>query len=221
MGTYSNTDYSDWRGNCYWWLRSPGSYAHDATNVMDDGYVRWVGDYVDYGSYAVRPALHLNLSSSNLYSYAGTVCSDGTENVEGGGIPIKPGDDISSSDINASIYTMEEWKQWLDTSGKMINYLSIPENFYHVMYISNNDHSVFGHFEYLFTNFINVGEGWRELLKEDKSEEDAEKILYALLSESEDSIKQLSQANTAKKWCSQISDVFEKYLLSEAYDNIL
>lgn len=216
MGTYSDKS-SAWRGNCDWWLRSPGNYTYNATNVNYYGDVYWFGD-VDLYTFAVRPALHLNLSSSNLYSYAGTVCSDGTENVEGGGIPIKPGDDISSSDINASIYTMEEWKQWLDTSGKMINYLSIPENFYHVMYISNNDHSVFGHFEYLFTNFINVGEGWRELLKEDKSEEDAEKILYALLSESEDSIKQLSQANTAKKWCSQISDVFRKYLLSEAYD---
>lgn len=119
---------------------------------------------------------------------------------------------------SVSIFNNEEWNQWLDTSEKMINYLSKPENFYHVMYISNNDHSVFGHFEYLFTNFINVGEGWRELLKEDKSVEDAEKILYALLSESENDIKQLSQANTAKNWCSQISDVFKKYLLSEAYD---
>ena len=30
----------------------------------------------------IRPALHLNLSSANLYSYAGTVCSDGIINEE-------------------------------------------------------------------------------------------------------------------------------------------
>ena len=35
---------------------------------------------IDYDNYGVRPALHLNLSSSNLFSYAGTVSSDGTEN---------------------------------------------------------------------------------------------------------------------------------------------
>ena len=40
------------------------------------GWVDRSGDSVDYNCDAVRPALHLNLSSSNLYSYAGTVCSD-------------------------------------------------------------------------------------------------------------------------------------------------
>ena len=64
----------------WWWLRSPGSYSLDAAEVNDDG---WVGRYVSrvdssYGG--VRPALHLNLSSSNLFSYAGTVSSDGTKN---------------------------------------------------------------------------------------------------------------------------------------------
>lgn len=219
MGTWSSTSTAYW-GNCWWWLRSPGINTSGAACVGIVGYVFRYGYDVDYYDYAVRPALHLNLSSSNLYSYAGIVCSDGTENEEGGSTPIQPGGG-SSSGQNGSIYNQGEWNQWLDTSGKMMNYLTRPENFYHVMYISNNDHSAFGHFEYLFTNFINIGEGWRELLKEDKSEEDAEKVLYALLSESENDIKQLSQANTAKKWCSQISDVFRKYLLSEAYDQYM
>lgn len=76
MGTYSDTLSDSW-GNCYWWLRSPGCRTTDALRVCASGYVDRLG-YVDYGHYAVRPALHLNLSSSNLCSYAGTVCSDGT-----------------------------------------------------------------------------------------------------------------------------------------------
>ena len=44
------------------------------------GWVSYLGNNVDRSYDGVRPALHLNLSSSNLYSYAGTVCSDGTIN---------------------------------------------------------------------------------------------------------------------------------------------
>ena len=61
----------------YWWLRSPGGSASDASYVYDTGYGYYSLDYVDIASVAVRPALHLNLSSSNLWSYAGTVSSEG------------------------------------------------------------------------------------------------------------------------------------------------
>lgn len=47
-----------------------------ATNVVFD----YFGTEVYHTILAVRPVLHLNLSSSNLYSYVGTVCSDGTSN---------------------------------------------------------------------------------------------------------------------------------------------
>ena len=51
----------------YWWLRSPGGSAYTASSVNYDGYGYYYYGYdVDYGSVAVRPALHLNLSSSNL-----------------------------------------------------------------------------------------------------------------------------------------------------------
>ena len=53
-----------------WWLRSPGFSSSNA--VDDDG---WYSD-VDF-DIAVRPALHLNLSSSTLWSYAGKVTSKG------------------------------------------------------------------------------------------------------------------------------------------------
>ena len=58
----------------YWWLRSPGYNSYYASRVDSDG---WGGYYgrgvVNYGSVGVRPVLHLNLSSSDLWSYGGTV----------------------------------------------------------------------------------------------------------------------------------------------------
>ena len=67
----------------FWWLRSPeesddSSFAAEVNN--NEGQVTWYGIRVYYRNDGVRPALHLNLSSSNLFSYAGTVSSDGTEN---------------------------------------------------------------------------------------------------------------------------------------------
>lgn len=59
-----------------WWLRSPGSSSCDASGVFSDGCVHLYGDNVDHNG-AVRPALHLNLSSDSGWSYAGTVTSDG------------------------------------------------------------------------------------------------------------------------------------------------
>lgn len=59
---------SDW-----WWLRSPGYYGTDASYVNYDGYVNRGGDIVYGSSSAVCPALHLNLSSTNVWSNAGTV----------------------------------------------------------------------------------------------------------------------------------------------------
>ena len=82
MGMWSDTDIA-YAGNGYWWLRSPGEYDDDAVYVYDDGYVERYGDSVHYGSHGVRSALNLNLSSSNLYTYAGTVCSDGTKEETG------------------------------------------------------------------------------------------------------------------------------------------
>ena len=75
-------------GNGRYWLRSPG-YNKDHAAVVD-----WKGDIYFAGNTAesswdhvvVRPALRLDLTS-NLWSYAGTVSSDGTvdEDVSPGG----------------------------------------------------------------------------------------------------------------------------------------
>ena len=68
-------------GNCLWWLRSPGYYNSYAAVVDDVGEV-YNGTKCDVSTAwcAVRPAMYLDLSYSELYSYAGTVCSDGTSN---------------------------------------------------------------------------------------------------------------------------------------------
>lgn len=61
----------------YWWLRSPGHDSNDASYVSDYGYGYDNGDGVSYDDDTVRPALHLNLSSSTLWRYAGKVTSEG------------------------------------------------------------------------------------------------------------------------------------------------
>ena len=64
----------------WWWLRSPGYASDSAAVVSSRGWVARSGRDVYYFYDGVRPALHLNLSSYNLFSYAGTVSSDGTKN---------------------------------------------------------------------------------------------------------------------------------------------
>lgn len=50
-------------GKGMWWLRSPGLNGDYAANVYSKGNMDSFGYNVDDSSYAVRPALHLNLSS--------------------------------------------------------------------------------------------------------------------------------------------------------------
>ena len=50
-------------GNCWWWLRSPGSSRNLAADVSYDGFVYYSGYYVNSSDYAVRPALWIDLES--------------------------------------------------------------------------------------------------------------------------------------------------------------
>lgn len=86
MGTYRSydTEYTKYNGNIWWWLRSPGIEGNYAAEVYKYGWGYRDGSYVDDTTDGVRPALHLNLASTNLYSYAGTVCSDAMKNGESG-----------------------------------------------------------------------------------------------------------------------------------------
>ena len=76
-GAWTSTS-TEYEGNGWWWLRSPGTdRSINASYVDDSGYGDYDGYSVDTVIDAVRPALHLNLSSSNLWSYAGKVTSEG------------------------------------------------------------------------------------------------------------------------------------------------
>lgn len=71
----------------FWWLRTLGRrtkmdgtfsyYTKNAMRVEDTGGIDEEGYYGDH-RYTVCPALHLNLSNSAVWSYAGTVGSDGS-----------------------------------------------------------------------------------------------------------------------------------------------
>ena len=105
MGTwrYHTTDaeYTKYNGNIWWWLRSPGGYCSNAAEVSNNGWVFRFGNYVYHYHGGVRPALHFNLSSSNLYSYAGTVCSDAMKTGESGtDNPVKPSEPDESDTPN-------------------------------------------------------------------------------------------------------------------------
>ena len=57
----------------FWWLRSPGYNSSSATEVFGYGRINRDGNNVYDNIAGVRPALHLNLSSSNLF-YAPVRC---------------------------------------------------------------------------------------------------------------------------------------------------
>ena len=100
-----------------WWLRSPGDDSDYAAEVNYVGWVSRHGSYVDGNNDGVRPALHLNLSSSNLYSYAGTVCSDAMKSGESGSDnpvnPGKPEGEITTTPTKVTDVIFCERKEWI------------------------------------------------------------------------------------------------------------
>ena len=89
MGMWSSID-TAYAGNGSWWLRSPGWGSGDAMCVGSSGWGSNKGFYVYAYDHGIRPALNLNLSSSNLYTYAGTVCSDVADTEADGDTPTPP-----------------------------------------------------------------------------------------------------------------------------------
>ena len=90
-------------GNCFLWLRTPGYDTNETMEVDNGGYVDRDGHGVHRNDNGVCPALNLNLSSSDLWSYAGTVCSDGTVKEQaapgGGGSGETPGGGSDSETV--------------------------------------------------------------------------------------------------------------------------
>ncbi|MDE6635512.1 MAG: hypothetical protein K2K09_02765, partial [Lachnospiraceae bacterium] len=69
----------------YWWLRSVGCLSNNALYVDYDGCGNDFGYSVNYGKFGVRPALHINLSSSEVED-AGEVDSEGNVTMLDNGI---------------------------------------------------------------------------------------------------------------------------------------
>ena len=77
-GAWTSTS-KEYEGNGYWWLRSPGNYSTYASYVYSSGNGISGGSFIYSDTRAVRPVLHLNLSASNSWSYAGKVISKVSE----------------------------------------------------------------------------------------------------------------------------------------------
>lgn len=116
--TSTSTEYE---GNGDWWLRSPGSYRCCASDVFRNGYGYDIGDVVENDNAAVRPALHLNLSSSNLWSYAGKV----TANVGGGSSQATPTPTPTSKPTPTPVISTEDKKYITNIEKSLPNFSNL------------------------------------------------------------------------------------------------
>ena len=64
-----------------WWLRSPAYNSEGTSALQRDGSAYEYGVYASSGGVDVRPVLHLNLSNTDCWSYAGKVSSDKRKNI--------------------------------------------------------------------------------------------------------------------------------------------
>ena len=113
-GAWTSTS-TEYEGNGYWWLRSPGNYSYRASSVSNYGCGSGYGNNVDDGSGAVRPALHLNLSSSTLWSYAGKVTSEG-----GGGSSQATPTPTPTSKLTPTPFVSDEDKKYITNIEKSL-----------------------------------------------------------------------------------------------------
>lgn len=74
---------------------------------------------------------------------------------------------IHYNDTNPTIPSViiEDWNDWLRVNNSLLGYLTKPKNFPHNIYITANDDGWIGRFSYYFTNFVDIGSGWKELLR--------------------------------------------------------
>ncbi len=99
------SEYMSSAGNAdSWWLRSSGDFCDFASSVNYYGRIFVDGLYVS-GNLAVRPVLHLNLSSASGWSYAGSVTSNEEESGTATPTPdvtATPTSDVPTSDVTAT-----------------------------------------------------------------------------------------------------------------------
>ncbi|MGN1205995.1 MAG: DUF6273 domain-containing protein, partial [Eubacterium sp.] len=88
---------TEYIGNGCWCLRSPGYNGFFVSDVGYDGFVSSLGNNISIGLHAVRPVLHLNLSSASSWLYAGTVTAYRGADEEATPAPEKPEETTSPS----------------------------------------------------------------------------------------------------------------------------
>ena len=208
-------------GAINWWLRSPGSYNGSAEIICDDSTVGTSGGRVNYVTNGVRPALHLNLSSTQVYSYAGTVSSDGT--IDEVAYDESGWDD---EDYEYKDYTDydSEISSFMNNKGtkNTIQYLCINENFPNSIYVYKNDATFASNVAMVVSDMMYRGmDGWRDLYDSSTSIEEAEKILAALVQQYHVEIKNLAEDKTRKKYADVFVSGLHNYIKALAIaDNI-
>lgn len=115
-----------------WLLRSPGRFeikegpSVSVIPVEADGHIPGYGGFVNNENKGVCPALHLNLSSSAYWSYAGTVSSDGST-TEGEKKPEEQKDfkkgDFVADPVSQAVYKVTK----LDSHNKTVEYI-VPKS---------------------------------------------------------------------------------------------
>ena len=116
--------------NDYWWLRTLGYrtfdngtvyyYSKNVMRVASNGAIELEGCYADQ-RVAICPVLHLNLSDSKVWSYAGTVGSDGSST---------PGEEPPTVEVPIQDPNTGETYVKTDTTGKdkAVEYHQASEN---------------------------------------------------------------------------------------------
>ena len=74
MGVYFDT-----MGFSKWWLSTSGATNLTALYIQPNGVIYTKGSSVAFTQNGIRPAIHLSHEAEQLYTYAGTVSSDGTQ----------------------------------------------------------------------------------------------------------------------------------------------
>ena len=119
-GAWTSTS-TEYEGNGYWWLRSRGYYSTDASYLNFYGRGYDVGSNVSFDDGAVRPALHLNLSSSTLWRYAGKV----TANVGGCSSQATPTPTPTSKPTPTSVISTEDKKYITNIEKSLPNFSNL------------------------------------------------------------------------------------------------
>lgn len=203
--TGSSDLFKEYKNNVSWLLRSPGmgeAYAQ---------FIQWFGSGAQDGACAddadgVRPALHLNISDSGTYSYAGTVCSDGTID------EIDP-DDMNGENITSDYSTDVTELMTSKNVMNAIRYLCIESNFQNSMFIHENDAAFGSKVVMALSDVYYRGlDGWKDLFTAETSTQSAEKIIASLLKEYDDDIKELTLAKNSQKYAGVFVEGLSNYL---------